>query len=736
MADERSHADGVPSRSVVEQTSSLSRRGFIRLIGGTAFVFSFYVPSRRSSQAAERANFAPNAFIRIDQQGNVTLVMPQVEMGQGTYTSISMILAEELDVDWGRVRTEHAPPDEKNYANPGLSIQATGNSNSIRAWWKPLRQAGANTRACFVEAAARAWGVPPADCRAENSTVIHDRTGRKASYGSLVGRAAAVNPPKNAPLKSIDEFRLIGRSLKRLDTPEKTNGRATYGIDVMPPGLKFATLAASPVLGGKVAHVDDRRAKAIPGVQQIVVLDDLVAVVGDHMWAAKCGLEALDIVWDDGPNGEVTSELIWSRLRKASLREGAAAKQVGDVAKALRPDSGSGQLISATYEMPLLAHACMEPMNCTVHVTPGSAEAWIGTQVLERVHAAVAKAAGLAESQVTIHNHLIGGGFGRRLEPDMAYSAARIARHVDGPVKVVWTREEDIRHDIYRPAYHDLLWARLEGDRITAWKHRVSGSSVIARFLPAGFQKGVDPDGVDSAQDIPYDIPNLLVEFNREEPPGIITGFWRGVGPNNNVFAIESFIDELARKAGKDPIAFRRAHLDKAPRLQAALDLAREKSGWGTPLPPHCGRGVSVQVAFASFIACVVECEVGAAGDVKLRRVTTAVDTGVAVNPDTIMAQLQGGHIFGLTAALWGEITLERGRVRQSNFNDYRVLRIDETPPIDVHVIKSQEPPGGIGETGTTAALPALRNAIYAATGVPLRRMPIDRNLIARSNRT
>jgi len=735
MTGKRSENASMPALDH-ESRPSVSRRRFIGLTAGTAFLLGFCVPSRRASQAAERALFAPNAFIRIDRQGNVTLIMPQVEMGQGTYTSISMILAEELDADWNRVRTEHAPPDEKNYANPELSIQATGNSNSVRAWWKPLRQAGANTRACFVAAAAQQWGVTPEECRTENSTVIHDRSGRKAGYGALVDRAAAIEPPKNAPLKSIDAFRLIGRSLKRLDTPEKATGKATYGIDVMPSGLKFATLAASPVLGGKVVRVDDHRAKAIPGVQQIVVLDDLVAVVGDHMWAAKSGLEALDVTWDDGPNAEVSSELIWSRLRKASLRDGAVAKEMGDVATALRPGGASGEVISATFEMPLLAHACMEPMNCTVHVTPNSAEAWIGTQVLERVHAAVAKGAGLPGSQVTVHNHLIGGGFGRRLEPDMAYSAARIAKYVEGPVKVVWTREEDIRHDIYRPAYHNLLWARLEGGRITAWKHRVSGSAVMARFLPAFFQKGVDPDGVDSAQDIPYDIPNLRVEFNQEEPPGVITGFWRGVGPNNNVFAIESFIDELAHKAGKDPIAFRRAHLDKTPRLQAVLDLVREKSGWGTPLPPHCGRGVSAQISFASFIACVVECEVGEAGDVKLRRVTTAVDTGVAVNPDTIMAQLQGGHIYGLTAALWGEVTLQKGRVQQSNFNDYRVLRIDETPPIDVYVIKSQEAPGGIGETGTTAAVPALRNAIYAATGVPLRRMPIDRKLISRSNRT
>ena len=434
--------------------------------------------------------FAPNAFIRIDHAGKITLIMPQVEMGQGTYTSISMILAEELDADWSLVRVEHAPADEKLYANPDLGFQGTGDSTSIRAFWKPLRLAGAATRACFIEAAAHSWGVSTAECRTENSKVIHDQSGRTLDYGALVSRAAAVTPPKAPPLKEASAFRLIGRSLKRLDTPDKVNGKATYGIDVLPPGVKFATHAASPVLGGTVAHVDDRRAKAIPGVRQIVVLDDLVAVVGDHMWAAKCGLAALDITWNDGPNAEVSSELIWSRLRSASLRDGAVAKEVGDVKKALGSSGeASSEVVTAAFEMPLLAHACMEPLNCTVHVTPTSAEAWIGTQVMERVHAAVAKAAGLPESQVTVHNHLLGGGFGRKLEPDMAYTAARIAKQVEGPVKVVWTREEDIRHDFYRPAYRDLLWARLEGDRIVGWKHRVSGSAVNARFLPAVFQK-------------------------------------------------------------------------------------------------------------------------------------------------------------------------------------------------------------------------------------------------------
>ena len=705
----------------------LSRRGFVSLAAATALVIGFHAPVAAEDEAARDGPFAPNAFIRIDEQGDVTLVMPQVEMGQGTYTSISMILAEELDADWSRVRVEHAPPNEKLYANPILGMQATGNSNSVRAFWTPLRKAGAGARAVLVEAAAGQMGVAATELRTENSQVIHDATGRKLAYGALAPRAAGLTPPADPPLKDPKDFRLVGRPLKRLDTPDKTNGKAQYGIDAMPPGLKFATIAASPVLGGKVAHVDDTRAKLIPGVRQVVVLDDLVGVVGDHMWAAKCGLEALDIAWDDGPNSQVSSDEIWNRLRKASARDGAVAKTVGDPGGQL----SGGDVYTQAYELPLLAHACMEPMNCTVHVANGAAEVWIGTQVIERIRQAVAKGADLTEDKVTIHNHLLGGGFGRRLETDMALSAARLATQVDGPVKVVWTREEDIRHDIYRPAYHDILSARLDGERIVGWNHKVSGSSVFARWFPPGFQKGVDPDGVDSAQDVPYDIPNYRVEFNQEAPPGVVTGFWRGVGPNNNVFAIESFIDELARKAGKDPIAFRQANLDKTPRLVAALDLVRDKSGWGAPLGPRAGRGVAAQIAFASFIATVVECEVDEYGEIKLHRVTTAVDTGTVINPDTVMAQLQGGLIFGLTAALYGEITLDKGRVQQSNFHDYRILRMDQVPPIEVHLIRNGEAPGGIGETGTTASIPALRNAIYAATGVPLRRMPIDRGLLA-----
>jgi isoquinoline 1-oxidoreductase subunit beta len=717
---------------MVTNSAGISRRALLStgLAGG--IVLSFHLPLRAFNEPVQppddtAGKLAPNAFIRIDPAGQTTLVMPQVEMGQGVYTSLSMVLAEELDADFSKVALEHAPPSDKLYGNPMFGIQATGNSNSIRAWWKQLRTAGASTRAMLVQAAAKQWQVDPTSCTTSNSEVLHKASGRRLSYGALAVAASNEVPPKDVALKDPKDFVLIGKPLKRLDTPDKVNGKVVYGIDAMLPGMKFATLRKCPVQGGKVAKVDDSAAKKVPGVQKIVVLDDLVAVVGDHMWAAKKGIDALVVDWDEGPNAKVSSKDIWDDLRAASAKDGAVAKSRGDVAKGL----ASGEKFEAAYELPFLAHATMEPVNATVHVKPDSCEIWTGTQVMTRVQSEAAKAAGLPVDKVTVNNHLLGGGFGRKLEADMVVAAVRIAKNVDGPVKVVWTREEDIQHDVYRPIYRDTISATLSDGKISGWKYRVSGSSVMARWFPAGFDKGVDIDGVDSAIDIPYDIPNLQVEFVRAEPPAVTTGFWRGVGPNNNVFAIESCMDELARKAGKDPIDFRRAMLANQPRFLGALNLVAEKSNWGEPLPPRVGRGVCLQPSFASFIATVVEAEVDEYGEVSLRRITSAVDTGIAVNPDTVIAQLQGGLIFGLTAALYGEITIEKGRVQQSNFNDYRMLRIDQTPRIDVHVIKSGEAPGGIGETGATAGPPALRNAIYAATGVALRRLPIDRTLIA-----
>jgi isoquinoline 1-oxidoreductase beta subunit len=719
--------------AVIQRNSeAVSRRALLSAGVAGGFVLGFHLPVRAFNEPAQppdetAGKLAPNALIRIDPSGKTTLVMPQVEMGQGVYTSLPMILAEELDADFSRVALEHAPPSDKLYGNPVFGIQATGNSNSVRAWWKPLRVAGASTRAMLVQAAARQWQVDPASCTTANSEVMHQASGRRLSYGALALAAASEVAPKDVPLKDPRDFVLIGKPLKRLDTPDKVNGKVIYGIDAILPDMKFATLRKCPVFGGKVARVDDSAARKIPGVRTIVVLDDLVAVVGDHTWAAMKGLDALVIDWDEGANAGVSSADIWRDLRAASEKDGAVAKSVGDIKKGL----ASGDRLELAYELPFLAHAAMEPINATVHLKPDSCEIWIGTQVMTRVQSEAAKAAGLPIEKVTVNNHLLGGGFGRKLEADMAVAAVRIAKHVDGPVKVIWTREEDIRHDIYRPAYRDTIVAALSGGEIVGWKYRVSGSSVMARWFPAGFANGVDIDGVDSAIDIPYEIPNLHVEFVRAEPPAVPTGFWRGVGPNNNVFAIESFMDELARKAGKDPIDFRRSMLASQPRFLAALDLVAEKSNWNEPLPARVGRGVCLQPSFASFIATVVEAEVDEYGEIRLRRITSAVDTGIAVNPDTIAAQLQGGLIFGLTAALYGEITIDKGRVQQSNFNDYRMLRIDQTPRIDIHVIKSGEAPGGIGETGATAGPPALRNAIYAATGVPLRRLPIDRALIA-----
>ncbi len=714
-------------------TIPLSRRTLVT--GGltTGFLFAFHLPLRAAVNEpvqppdVTEGKFAPNAFIRIDEAGHTTLMMPQVEMGQGVYTAVAMILADELDADLSQVSLEHAPPNDKLYGNPVFGLQVTGNSNSIRAWWTALRNAGAGARSMLVQAAAKQWQVEAASCTTSKSVVTHKESGRTLAYGALAGAASSETPPKNVTLKKPEDFVYVGQSLKRFDTPDKVNGKAVYGIDAILPNMKVATVAFCPVFGGKVGKVDDSAAKKVPGVQKIVVLDDFVAVVGDHMWAAKKGLDALKIDWDEGPNAKISSKDIWQNLRAASEKEGVVAKSTGDIAKGL----ATGERVDASYELPFLAHASMEPVNATVHLKGDSCEVWTGTQVMTRCQLEAAKAAGLPVEKVAVYNHLLGGGFGRKLEPDMVIAAVKVAKRVDGPVKVIWTREEDIQHDIYRPVYRDTIAATLSDGRIVGWKYKVSGSAVIARWLPPAFQKGIDIDAIDCAVDMPYDIPNFHVEYVRAEPPAVPTGFWRGVGPNNNVFAIESFMDELARKAGKDPVEFRRPMLAKNPRLLAALNLVAEKSGWGEALPARVGRGVCVQPSFGSFIATVVEAEVDDLGEVHLRRITSAVDTGIAVNPDTIVAQLQGGLIFGLTAALYGEITIDKGRVQQSNFNDYRMLRINQTPKIDVHVIKSGEAPGGIGETGATAGPPALRNAIYAATGVALRRLPIDRALIA-----
>src|SRR5262249_8364081 len=551
---------------------------------------------------------------------------------------------------------------------------------------------------------------------------------RRLKYGELAGDAATMPVPGDVTLKSPRDFKLIGTPAKRLDAPAKVNGTAVYGIDARPPGVKIATLAQSPVFGGRVKSLDDRAAKAVKGVRQIIRLDDAVAVVADHMGAAKKGLAALKIEWDDGPHAGLTTEAIASELEQATLRSGAVAQNIGDAETAM---ASAATRVEATYQVPFLAHATMEPMNCTVHRREDACEIWIGSQAVARVQAMAAEAAGLPAEKVIVHNHLIGGGFGRRLEADGAVRAVQIAQHVAGPVKVVWTREEDVQHDMYRPYWFDRIAAGLdEQGRPVAWTNRFAGSSVIARWLPPAFKDGLDPDSTEGAIDLVYDLPNVRVEYVRVEPPGIPTAFWRSVGPSHTVFVTESFIDELAAAAKQDPVAYRRALLDKSPRARAVLDLSAERAGWGQVLPKGRGRGVSLQSVFGSFLAQVAEVEVSKEGDVRVRRVVCAVDCGTVVNPDTVQAQIQSGIIFGATAALYGQITLKNGRVEQTNFHAYRLLRMNEAPTIEVHVVKSGEPPGGLGEAGTSAIVPAIANAIFAATGKRLRRMPADARVL------
>lgn len=710
-----------------ERAADLSRRTFLRAgaIAGGGLLLSVSLPfAGRESEAAAADGFAPNAFIRIGGDGKVVLTMPYVEMGQGTYTSIPMLIAEELEIGLTQVQLEHAPPSDKLYANPLLGVQATGNSNAMRGAWQPMRKAGATAKAMLVAAAAKRWNVDLASCRAENGEVHHAPSGRKLSYGELAADAAQMPVPETVTLKSPAEFKLIGTPAKRLDTPSKINGTAVYGIDARPPGVKIATLAQSPVFGGRVKRVDDAAAKAVNGVRQIVKLDDAVAVVADHMGAAKKGLAALTIEWDEGPHAKLATTDIARELEAATTKPGAVAQNIGDADKAL---AGAATKVEATYQLPFLAHATMEPMNCTVHVRPDGCEIWVGNQALSRVQAVAAKMLDLPPEKVVVHNHLLGGGFGRRLEVDGVIRAVQIARQVDAPVKVVWTREEDIQHDMYRPYWFDRISVGLDASgKPVAWNNRFAGSSVIARWAPPAFRDGLDPDTTEGAINLVYDIPNFHVEYVRVEPPGIPTAFWRSVGPSHNVFVAESMIDEMAAAAKQDPVEYRKAMLGKSPRAKAALELAAAKAGWGGKLPAGRGRGVSLQFVFGSYLAQIAEVEVAKDGSVRVHRVVCAMDCGTVVNPDTVQAQLQSGINFGVTAALYGEITLKDGRVEQGNFDSYQMLRIDQAPAIEVHIVPSTEPPGGMGETGTSGIVPAISNAIFAATGKRLRKMPVD----------
>lgn len=721
--------------------AGISRRAALQA-GGLALAFTWVGGSKAfaaisarqqpadaaAAQADGNPAFAPNAFIRIDADGGVRLVMPMVEMGQAIYTGSAMLLAEELGVELDQVRVEHSPPNEALYGMPLLGGQITGGSTSTRGTYAVLREAGAVARTLLVSAAAAQWKVDASECTVARGVVSHAASSRQLGFGALAGAAARLPMPEKVALKEPKDFKLIGQPLRRVDSADKVNGKTQFGLDVRVPGMKVATVKASPTLGGVLASVDDKAARAIPGVVDIIRIKDAVAVVGEHFWAAKRGLDALKITWTPGQNAALTTQQLRSALADA-LAKGKAivGKETGK-----RPE---GTLVQATYDLPMLAHATMEPLNTTVHVRPDQCEIWVGTQVPARCVSVAAKITGLAEDKVVVHNQYLGGGFGRRLETDSVEQAVAFAKQVPYPLKVVWTREEDIRHDIVRPMYHDDISAVVDAEGQILWfGDRIAGGTVLGRWAPAFMGKdGMDGDLIECVAEPCYDLPNLKVEWVRHDmPAGLNVGWWRGVGPTHNLFVMESFIDELAHRAKKDPVAYRRALLKKNPRTLAVLDLAAEKIGWGKgALPARVGRGVAVGDPFGSRVCAMVEVEVSPQGEVRLRRAVVTLDCGIAVNASSIEAQIQGGLLFGLSAALFSEITLQGGAIEQSNFHDYRMLRINESPPIEVHTVKSGEAPGGLGEVGTAIAAPALANAIFAATGVRLRALPVNRALLA-----
>ncbi|HEV7777790.1 MAG TPA: xanthine dehydrogenase family protein molybdopterin-binding subunit [Luteibacter sp.] len=719
----------------------LGRRRAIQVAGGLTVAFLWLgaggranaaVNARRQAGDAEAAAadgnpaFAPNAFIRIDADGSIRLVMAPIEMGQGTYTGIAMLLAEELGAGLDQISVEHSPPDDALYAMPLLGAQITGGSTSIRGGWQVFREAGAVARTLLVQAAATKWKVDPTSCTVARAVVTHAASGRTIGFGDIAGAAANLSMPDKVTLKDPKDFTIIGKPLRRVDSAQKVDGSTQFGLDVRVPGMKVASVLACPTFGGKLASVDDTRARKMPGVIDVIRIDNAVAVVGEHYWAAKKGLDALDVHWDLGANATLTTEKLIEALAETS-RSGTAivARQVGE------QDAGTGKRIEATYELPLLAHATMEPLNTTVSVTPDGCEIWVGTQVPTRAVASTAKILGIPANKVTLHNQYLGGGFGRRLETDSIEQAVAFARQVKYPLKVVWSREEDIRHDMPRPMYYDRIAATLDAEgKPVFWSDRITSSTVTGRFAPMGLRKdGLDPDAVECAAEPPYELPNLHVEWLRHDmPDGLVTGWWRGVGPTHNLFTVESFVDELAHVAGKDPLDYRRMLLQKNPRTLAVLNMAAEKFGWdGKPLPARVGRGLALGEPFGSRVCAMVEVEVSPQGVVAIRRAVAVVDCGIAINPNSVEAQIQGGLVFGWTAALHSGLTIKNGAFEQSNFNDYRMLRLNETPPIAIHIVPSAEAPGGIGEVGTAIAAPCLANAVFAATGIRVRNLPLDR---------
>jgi isoquinoline 1-oxidoreductase beta subunit len=709
-------------------SSGIDRRNFLKtgVAGATGLVIGFYLPGRFEAVAASPVGAASpaalNAWMRIGTDDSVTIMIDKSEMGQGIQTALCMIAAEELECDWKKIRTEFAPA-AKEYFNPAFGMQGTGGSSSVRSSWDPMRKAGAAAREMLVEAAAQKWSVDKKSCRAENGVVLHVPTKRKLAYGSLAEAAAKLPVPADVPLKDPAQFRVIGKSTKRLDTRDKVNGRAEFGIDVRRPGMLYAVVARCPVFGGKVASFDATKAKAVPSVKDVIQISSGVAVIADSTWTAMQGRRALDVKWDEGPNAQVSSESISKLFAERAAQSGVEARKEGDAAAAL---AGAVKKIDAVYEAPFLAHATMEPQNCTADVRADRCDVWAPTQFQTMSQGVAAKICGLKPEAVFIHTTFLGGGFGRKAGTDFVIEAVETSKAIGAPVKVTWSREDDTQHDFYRPASYARMSGALDAQGWpVAWTTTVASPSIMNAWFPGSIKNNLDPTSVEGVNNLPYSIPNILVDYQLTDT-GIPVGFWRSVGNSQNGFFSESFMDELAAAGKKDPYEFRRRFLDKAPRHLGVLELAAKKAGWDRPLPAGRFRGIAVLFAFESYCAQVVEISVDrSARTLKVHRVVCAVDVGRVVNPANIAAQSESAIVYGLTSALYGEITIAQGRVEQTNFNNYPMMRIDEMPVVEVHIVPSEEKPTGAGELAVPPVVPALCNAIFAATGKRIRRLPI-----------
>jgi len=711
----------------------ITRRALLRggLAVGAGLTVGFPVArgARGAALAQTAGVFAPNQWLRIDRDGVVTIVNSVPEMGQGSLTTTSMIIADELDAILDQVRVEQAPANPALYKNPVTGTQSYGGSRGVRDHLAMWRKAAAAAREMLAQAAADEWGVPVESVETEQGAVVHRPSGRRLLYGQLVDRAQQVPVPQNPTLKSPDKFRYIGKPVKRRDTPEKITGRGIYGTDVQVPGMLVASIERCPVFGGKVKSFDATAATRVKGVKHVVQVSNGIAVVADGFWTALQGRRALRVTWDEGPMAQVSSTMITREYEAAAKQPGGVARNDGDAEKVL---AAGGRVHEAVYQVPFLEHACMEPMNATAQVMPDACVVWAPTQNPGGTQATAARLTGLPPEKVTVHTTLLGGGFGRRGEQDFIVDAVETSKAVGAPVKVMWTREDDITHGFYRPATYNLFRATLDARGVpAAWFTRMVGPGILIQKGRA--QAGtIDAAAVEAVRNMPYDVPNLRIEWTNKDL-GIPLGFWRSVGPSQNGFIIESFIDELAHLAGKDPYEYRRALLGKAPRHKAVLELAATRANWGAPLPTGHTRGIAVAFSYGSYVAHVAEVSVARDGAVRTHRLVAAIDAGLAVNPENVKAQMEGGAVYALTAALYGRITIDRGRVQQSNFHDYPMLRINEMPVVEVHILDSGEAPGGLGEPGVPTVAPAVCNAIYAATGRRIRTLPINRDELKRA---